>query len=216
MQDKRPKVRIAVNVMRARLTILGFNAAIITFQFDEIRVLQGGVALPGIDFPVHITAATSLFIGLALSMLAIASFLASAATDETATCDHWCYLLGDLLMYLALAQTVAGFFGPFLLTLGEVNLTQVDEARTFRDVRTVVAILGGTVWFAVQYVSPLVSLVRSPFNRRTTLALAGVYVLLLLLISWVVTTAWRLQAGRLGLDDPGPPWLGGLVAPLYW
>ncbi len=216
MAEMREPVRVHLNVMRARLTIMGFNAAIITFQLDEIRVLEGGVTLPGIGFPVHITAATSLFIGLALSMLAIASFLASAATDDSATCDHWSFLLGDMLMYLALAQTVAGFFGPFLLTLGQVVLGELEEAREFASVQLAVTIAGGAAWFAAHYIGPVVSLLRSRFSRRTTVSLSGVYLVLVLVIAWVTTTAWRLQSGRLGLDEPDLSWLGGLFAPLYW
>lgn len=216
MAEMREPVRVAVNVMRARLTILGFNLAIITFQLNQMRMLDGGITLPGIDFPVHITAAASLFLAFALSIVAMVSFVASGDFDSAGTCDHWSLLLGDLLMYLALAQTVAGFFGPFLFTLGQVALGELDEARDFGHIHTAVTVAGGTAWFAAHYLGPVISLARSPFSRRATVTLAGVYVLLALLIAWVGTTAWRMQSQRLGLDGPDPMWLGGLYAPLYW
>jgi hypothetical protein len=39
------RIRVAVNKMRARLTIPGFNFAVITFQLGNMRVLGGGVTL---------------------------------------------------------------------------------------------------------------------------------------------------------------------------
>jgi len=216
MTVNRVPVRIALNVMRARLTILGFNLAVITFQLDKIRVLDGAVALPGLDFPVHITAAASLFLGIALSIVAMVSFVASASIDNTATCDHWSMLLGDLLMYLAVAQTVAGFFGPFLFTLGQVDFVELGEARDFARIGTAVTVAGAIAWFTANYLGPVVSLLRSPLGRRITLALGGVYVMLVILIAWVGTMAWRLQSRRLGLDEPDSMWLGWLFAPLFW
>ena len=43
MAETREPVRVAINVMRARLTILGFNLMIITFQIRELSDLGGGV-----------------------------------------------------------------------------------------------------------------------------------------------------------------------------
>ena len=182
MAETNDGVRIAVNVMRARLTILGFNLAIITFQLNNMRQLDGGIDLPGVDFPVHITAAASLFMGLALSLVSMVCFIASCGLDKIGTCDHWSLVLGDLLMYLALAQTVAGFFGPFQHTLGQVSLSELDQAREFASIHTAITMAGGIAWFSAQYVGPVVSYLRSPFTRTATVALGGVYLLLVLVI----------------------------------
>ncbi len=43
-------VRVAVNVMRARLTVLGFNIAIVSFQIAQLYRVSGGLKVPGIVF----------------------------------------------------------------------------------------------------------------------------------------------------------------------
>ena len=72
MSKSHEPVRVAVNVMRARLTILGFNLAIITFQINELRILGGGIKLPGLEQAFYLSAAAALFLGLALSFAAMA------------------------------------------------------------------------------------------------------------------------------------------------
>ncbi len=36
MSEDRKPVRVAVNVMRARLTVIGFNIAIVSFQINQL------------------------------------------------------------------------------------------------------------------------------------------------------------------------------------
>jgi hypothetical protein len=62
------RIRVAVNTMRARLTILGFNLAVITFQLGNMRVLGGGVTLEGFETDVHLGAGTVLLTGIASSL----------------------------------------------------------------------------------------------------------------------------------------------------
>ncbi len=47
MGETSEPVHVALNVMRSRLTILGFNLAIITFQIRELPALGGVLKLPG-------------------------------------------------------------------------------------------------------------------------------------------------------------------------
>ena len=131
MAETREPVRVSVNVMRARLTILGFNLAIITFQINELPEMAGGVKLPGIGQEIYLSAAAALFMGLALSIIAMVSFIASCTIDREGVCNHWSLLAGDLLMYLALAQTVVGFFGAFHSEFEPVALPDPEQARMF-------------------------------------------------------------------------------------
>ena len=54
-EDFKP-VRVAVNVMRARLTVIGFNIAIVSFQLPQLYGQSGGIELTGMDHAVHVTA----------------------------------------------------------------------------------------------------------------------------------------------------------------
>ncbi len=209
-------VRVAVNVMRARLTILGFNLAIITFQINELRILGGGIKLPGLAQAFYLSAAAALFLGLALSFVAMVCFIASNALDREGTCNHWSLLAGDLLMYLALAQTVAGFFGAFMSELDQVQLPDPQEARMYALVIGAIHLAGGIAWAMSIYLGPLVSLLRSPYGHRITVALGLAYLLLLLLAGRVWAAALLLEVQRPALDGTVKSWLGGLVAPLFW
>ena len=89
MAEARQTVQIAVNTMRARLTVVGFNLAIITFQLSTIPRLPGAVELPNMAIPLHIVSDISLLIGLALSVIAMVSFIISSQFNQEGTCNHW-------------------------------------------------------------------------------------------------------------------------------
>ncbi len=216
MAELREPIRIAVNVMRARLTILGFNLAIITFQIKELPALDGGIQLPGLGKDLYVSAAAALFLGMALSIMAMVSFIASCAMDRDGTCNHWSLLAGDLLMYLALAQTVVGFFGAFHSEFERVVLSDPEQARLFALTSDVTHAFGGVAWALAAYLGPVVSLLRSPFGRRADVALALAYVVLLLLVGRVWTMALQLEAQSSDLESSLVSWLKGLVAPLVW
>ena len=80
---------------------------------------------------------------------------------------------------------------------------------------TVVA--GGAAWFLATYAGPVVSLVRSPFDRRTNIALGMAYVVLLLTLSWVSSHAVRLELAGSG-DESGLiiGIIRELIQPLRW
>ncbi len=216
MAETREPVYVAVNVMRARLTILGFNLVIITFQIKELSVLDGGMKLPGIEHDIYVSAAAALFLGMALSIMAMVSLIASCAIDRDGVCDHWSLLAGDLLMYLALAQTVIGFFGAFHSVFERVALPDPEQAQMFALTRGAMDVVGGIAWALAIYLGPLVSLLRSPFGRRITVALALAYLGLLLLVARVWTMALQLETQRPDPESPLGSWLSGLVAPLVW
>lgn len=217
MSEARQPVRIAINVMRARLTVVGFNLAIITFQISIIPQFPGAIQLPNAAIPLHIVSDIALLIGFALSIVAMVSFIVSSQFDREGCCNHWSLLAGDLFMYLALAHSVAGFFGPILHVLDQATLNVAPQAGELQTVRIAALIAGGFAWVVAIYVGPAVSLFRSPFGRRVTVTLGGMYLLLLLLAAYVNTQAVRLEAARNNVAvDPEPTWLNELYQPLRW
>ena len=67
MEGSIERARVAINAMRARLTILGFNLAITTFQISNTRGLGGGSHFEGFETTVHLGAGMVLLTGVALS-----------------------------------------------------------------------------------------------------------------------------------------------------
>jgi hypothetical protein len=217
MPENPKPVRIAVNVMRARLTVIGFNIAIVAFQIVNLYGLSGGIRVPGVDHVVHVGASMALFMALALSIIALVAFIMSGAFDEVGVCTHWTLVAGDLLMYLALAQTVAGFFAPLTTSIEIFSAKLPDQASEISILHTASLVAGGVAWFIATYAGPLVSLVRSPFHRRTNITLGVAYLVVLLALSWVSSHAARVEATGSGYE-PGLmiSVLRELVQPFRW
>jgi hypothetical protein len=217
MPENPKPVRVAVNVMRARLTVIGFNIAIVSFQIVNLYGLSGGIRVPGVDHVVHVGASMALFMALALSIIALVAFIMSSAFDEVGFCTHWSLVAGDLLMYLALAHTVAGFFAPLTTSIEIFSAKLPDQASEIAILHTASLVAGGVAWFIATYAGPVVSLVRSPFHRRTNIALGIAYLIALVALAWVSSHAARVEATGSG-DEPGLiiGVLRELVQPFRW
>jgi hypothetical protein len=216
MPENRWPVRVAVNAMRARLTVIGFNIAIVSFQIAQLYRVSGGLRVPGVDHEVHLGADMYLFMALALSLIALMAFIMSGAFDEVGVCTHWTLVAGDLLMYLSLAHTVAGFFAPLSTAMEFIAAKLPDQASEIAILHTASLVAGGVAWFLATYAGPVVSLVRSPFPRRTNIALGVAYLVVLLVFCWINSHAVRVEAT--GAGEPGLTFsiLRELVQPLRW
>jgi len=217
MHENSKPVRIAVNVMRARLTVIGFNIAIVSFQLVHLYGISGGIRVPGVDHPVHLTADIALLMALALSLTALVAFIMSGALDEVGVCTHWSLVAGDLLMYMGLAYTVAGFFSPLGVAIDTFAANISAQAPEVAILRSALLVAGGAAWFLATYAGPVVSLRRSPFPRRTNIALGVAYLILLIVLSWVNSQAVSVEA----VDPADETGLGirilrELVQPLRW
>ena len=217
MPENRWKVRVAVNVMRARLTVIGFNIAIVSFQLVHLYGMSGGIRVPGMDHPVHLTADIALLMALALSLTALAAFIMSGALDEVGVCTHWSLVAGDLLMYLGLAYTVAGFFAPVGVALDTFAAKISVPVSEIAILRAALTVAGGVAWFLATYAGPVVSLLRSPFSRRTNIALGVAYLIGLVTLAWVNSQAVGVEAAGTA-EETGLIMgiLSELVKPFRW
>ena len=217
MPEKNKPVQIAVNIMRARLTVIGFNIAIVSFQIVHLNSLSGGIQVPGINHNIHVGADIALFMALALSLLAMIAFLVSSPFDEVGVCNHWSFLAGDLLMYLGLAHTVSGFFAPLGLAITALVAKLPDYATEMFFLHGAVLFAGGMAWFIAIYVGPLASLLRSPFSRPINITLGIAYLSLLLGLSWVSSQAALIEfAGSGEKSGAVARTLTELVQPFWW
>ncbi|WP_163338483.1 hypothetical protein [Desulfopila sp. IMCC35008] len=216
MSGNNKPIRIAVNLMRARLTVIGFNIAIVSFQIAQLPRITGGVNIPGIEHPLHLTAGVELYMALALSLIAIIAFIMSSEFDEVGTCTQWTLIAGDLLMYLALAYTIAGFFAPLGGSIRNVAANLPGHPEQTLILQKSVLIAGGIAWFLAMYIGPLISLIRSPFPQITNLSLGIGYISLVLLLSWVNSQAVLIEISSGSfLFEPGMV-LRELTQPLRW
>jgi hypothetical protein len=211
------EVRVAVNVMRARLTVVGFNLAVITYQLNAAPRLPGAVPLPELGKAVHLATDTTLLLGLALSAIAMVCFVASCSFDQQGSCDHWALLAGDIFMYLGLAQSVSGFFAPYMAVLDTIAPAQAGASTSLAAAHAALLVSGSVAWLAATYVGPVVSLLRSPFGIAPTGAVALAYLLLLAALAYVSAETLRFEAThRDGGDGSAFSIQGELVQPLRW
>lgn len=191
-KDRKP-VRVAVNVMRARQTVIGFNIAIVSFQISRLSEYSGGVSVQGFDHLVHVRADIALYMSLALSLIALTAMTMSSIMDEEGVCTHWSLLIGDVLMYLALAYTLTGFFAPLDASMKLFTRNLPSQAAEAVILQKAVLFLAGVAWFLAMYIGPLASLLRSPFPRQINLVICIAYVCLILVLSWVNAQARMIE-----------------------
>lgn len=214
---KAKPLRIAVNVMRSRLTVIGFNIAIVSFQIGKLYRAVGGISIAGVDHPVHVVADVELYMALALSLISLIAFIMSCEFDEVGTCTSWTLIAGDVLMYLALAYTIAGFFEPLGEAIRNVTAHLPEQSAQTLILQKSVLMAGGLAWFLAMYCGPLVSLKRSPFPRVTNLALGMCYFIVVLILSWVNAQAAIVEAAGPGSNATATGLiLKELVQPLQW
>ena len=209
-------VRIAVNTMRARLTILGFNLAIITFQLTHLSNQRSGTVVPGFDAPLHLPATLTLYFALLLSVAAMILLIGSGALSEDGACDPPALVAGDLLMYLGLAYTVSGFFQPLMTDLSERHLPTLRETEVFQVLLQAVAVGTACVWMLAAYVGPIVSLLRAPYGRLQNAMIATGYLLLMVVLAYFIGLASDLQSDIEGRPASDWPVLRLLFLPIDW
>ncbi len=217
MRNVTPAVKVPVNVMRARLTVIGFNIAVVSFQIAQLERMRGGLQIPDFQDPVHVGAATALLMALALSLIALVALIMSCSYEEDGVCTHWCIVAGDLLMYLSLAQTVSGFFAPVTATISSFLDVLPDRASEIHVLKAATIVAGGSAWFLVTYLGPSVSLLRSPFSRRVNITLGLAYAAVLFILLWVNSQAALIEGVRPG-SEAGVVMriLKELAQPLRW
>jgi hypothetical protein len=218
-KGSREPVQVAVNVMRTRVTVVGFNIAVITFQFGSLRSVRvGSVELPSLHASVHLTADVALFTGLALAMVALVTFVVSSAYDRVGVCDHWSLVARELRLYISLAQTVSAVLGPYAPVRELMAADFSEQATAAATVRWAVVGAGGVAWLLATYLGPIVALVRSPFGRRATATLAIAYVIMVLALAGLGQQASLMQAARAeGAGQAAPTtFLEELLQPIRW
>lgn len=216
MSSQGSPVRIAVNTMRSRLTILGFNVAIITFQITHLSSLRYGADVQGFVAPLHLPATVALYFALLLSVAAMILLICSGALSEDGACDNPAMVAGDLLMYLGLAYTCLGFFQPLVADISVRHLPTLRETEEFRQLLRVVSISTAVIWILAAFVGPVVSLLRSPFGLRYNLALGAGYLVLVMSLAHFIGVATELQS--MLEDQPFSNWplLRLIFMPVDW
>lgn len=207
---------VAINTVRARLTILGFNLAIIAFEIANTRGLGGGSRIEGFETTVHLSTGVALLIGVALSIASMVVFIASSTLNREGTCDRRVLLSGDILMYLALSQTVSGFFSSYERVLAVMSMQPGVEQTGLATLQTGMAVAGSSAWLLTTYVGPIVSLAHSQYGRVYNLIHVTAYLGVMVSISHLWWAAQLIEGRTLAGESSLFAWFCAFIAPLTW
>ena len=216
-----PSTDIDLNVGRSRLSILSIALALFLFgtgvfvslgQHYEVRPVW-----------VFLTSFVPITIGFALTLAALLVFLLSQRLGARGACEIWSFCCGELLMYLALAQTLSGCLQNFVIAIVSVLRIKPQELALAPDVAREVGGLSeglfsllllatGVVWAGIIYAAPVLFLLRIGIPRRGRWLLGAAYLLLLLAVFWISAFPYQIKARSVGK----PRTLGGYFVSQFW
>jgi hypothetical protein len=201
--------------MRARLTVIGFNIAVVSFQLERLKTLPGGVNLSGYESPIHFGSHVSLLLAIPVSMVAIVGYIFSSKYDEIGTCTSWTIVAADLLMFIGLALTIAGFFSPLESSMEIIKADLSAQSANLLMLNDSMLILGGISWFSAAYIGPVRALWQSPFSRLTNTCLAIAYLVLFSYLSLISAIANAIDIHSTG-GVTFAQWLMEFAQPFRW
>ena len=181
-----PNISIALNVSRARLTVIGFMLTIDIFALGIfLSNRQHQVSLKIIsDLSVFYALVASLCVGTVAALL----MLVSERFDSQGNSDVGIFGIAEMTMFVAIAQTISGiskgFIAIFQLNLDESAFSTFGIPNTGELVAAsesfgvMIFWLISLCWIFIVYVAPLWSLSRMPCKPLRKIFFAGYYLLL--------------------------------------
>jgi len=201
--------------MRARLTIIGFNIAVVSFQLLRLHSLPGGIEFSGFENPIHVGSTVSLLLAIPVSMAAIVGYIFSSEYNKTGTCTSWSIVAADLLMFMGLALTIAGFFSPLDNSLKIMAANASGQLAHLTIIHNSLLLTGGISWFLAAYVGPFRALWKSPFPRLINTCLAIAYLVVFGYLGLISASADAIDANS-AAGITLAQWLMEFVQPFRW
>lgn len=195
---------IALNVSRARLTLLGFVLTINVFAIGNVLTFSGGAVSEQIILELNIL--VSLFGSVAIGSLSAVLFLVSERFDPKGESDVGIFAFAEMAMYIAVAQTLNGLFQEFL-TLFVLNLDSFaanGAAGGMRDAGQLLELLAywtaALAWGFVVYIAPVWSVTRLPTTANRKYMYIGFYLTALAFLFFLHAIAVRIAHLSVGLE----------------
>lgn len=217
---------IEMNVARTRITVLGFALALCLFASSTL--LSIGQAYNVSAVWVFLPSFVSLSLGFSLTFISLLLFVASLRLDRGGTSQIWPFSFGELLMYLALSQVLAGGFQYLATGLLYVfhnvpertglSLEQLQAVAPLAETLTFwLTLCTGLGWAASIYLAPGYFLIRNPLPWNRKWILAVTYFVLLISIAWISSLSHQIHARAAGrAENRGAHFAQQFVQPLLW
>jgi len=198
---------IALNVGRSRINLLSLILALYLFSTGVYITLGDDFNVPAVW--VFLTSFVPIVIGFSFALTGLILFLLCQRLDANGFCEVWTFSIGELLTYLAMAQTLSGCVQNLVQAVdatlvGVFAHLQLDAATAaelggLAEGLHVWMNLGcGIVWGGLTYVAPAVFLYRALVPRWGKWVLGGGYVALLLATCWISAYPYQIKARAAG------------------
>lgn len=210
---------IALNVSRARLTVLGFALTVSVFAIGNVLFFSGEVVSPRIIWQLNILIA--LLSGVTIGMVSAVLFLISQRLDREGLSDKGIFAFAEMTMYLSLAYTLNGLtlevLNLFSLNLGTFTTQQGDGSASAEMLQLMARWLGSLAWIFIAFVAPAWFLKRLPEPPRRKILYLSYYIAFMTLIAVLNALASEVSLTAAGQD---PSFIGLFLkqffAPFIW
>ena len=205
---------IALNVSRARLTVLGFSLAVNVFAIGNVLSFSGGAVSELIILELNILVV--LLGSVATGTVASVLFLLSERFDTKGHSDVGIFAIAEMTMYLSLAQTLNGlsqeFLNLFALNLGAYASSTAELQAASARLESVALWVAASAWAFLAYVAPIWSLAKIPRQWSKKLGYLGYYFVLLLVLFYFDAVAVQITSLSVGIEQS----LGELFFKQFW
>jgi hypothetical protein len=203
-KDLKPRqMRTHANVTRTRVTVLGFNFTIVIFLSGFIVGNSGHPIELAIWY--HLNEFVALFSGLLIGFFALYLYLFSQDLDFEGGSGIWSFTFAEVLMYVALAQTLSGAAQYFTVMLSNAidNFPSLVSQETFPTVEFDYAAsyikfllfwISSIAWLFFVYFAPIFAVCSNPLSWKRKIPILLFYLSILSIVFLIAAQVHYLKA----------------------
>ena len=196
-------MRTHANVTRTRVTVLGFNFTIVIFLSGFIVGNSGHPIELAIWY--HLNEFVALFSGLLIGFFALYLYLFSQDLDFEGGSGIWSFTFAEVLMYVALAQTLSGAAQYFTVMLSNAidNFPSLVSQETFPTVefdyaasyiKLLLFWISSIAWLFFVYFAPIFAVCSNPLSWKRKIPILLFYLSILSIVFLIAAQVHYLKA----------------------
>ena len=197
------QMRAHANVTRTRVTVLGFNFTIVIFLSGFIVGNSGHPIELAIWY--HLNEFVALFSGLLLGFFALYLYLFSQDLDLEGASGIWSFTFAEVLMYIALAQTLSGAAQYFTVMLSNAinNVPFLASKETFpklefdyvaSSLKLLLFWISSIAWLFFVYFAPIIAVWSNPLSWKRKIPIFLFYFSILSIVFLIAAQVHHLKA----------------------
>jgi len=206
--------------------VLGFALALCLFASSTLLTIGQSYNVSAVW--LFLPSFVSLSLGFSMTLLSLLLFVAALRLRNGGSGRIWPFSFGELLMYVALSQVLAGGF-QYLSTgllfvlhnIPERTLLSPEQIQPLLPLAETLtfwlSLCTGLGWVASIYVAPGYFLIRNPLPWNRKWILVATYIVVLIFVGWISAIPYQLRARAAGKPErPISYFAGQFVQPFLW